>query len=165
MPPIRHWPSGHIVATRANTKEETMARKIFVNLPVKNLDKSMAFFKKLGFEFNPQFTDENAACMIIAEDSAYAMLLAEPFFKTFTPKSIADASKTTEVLTALSQDSRAEVDRLMDVAVQSGGSELRAAQDLGFMYNRAFNDPDGHIWEIFWMDPAQIPSDPAQKPA
>lgn len=134
-----------------------MPRQIFVNFPVKNLNRSMDFFKKLGFEFNPQFTNEQAACMIIEKDSSYAMLLMEPFFKTFTEKSIADTTKTTEVMTALSVDSRAEVDRLMTIALDAGGSEKRAVMDLGFMYNRAFNDPDGHIWELFHMDMTKLP--------
>lgn len=134
-----------------------MPKQIFVNFPVKNLERSMNFFRKLGFEFNPQFTNQDAACMIIEKDSSYAMLLMEPFFKTFTEKTIADATKTTEVMTALSVDSRAEVDRLMTIALEAGGSEKRAAIDMGFMYNRAFNDPDGHIWELFHMDMSKLP--------
>ena len=134
-----------------------MPKQIFVNFPIKNLERSMNFFKKLGFEFNPQFTNESAACMIIEKDSSYAMLLMEPFFKTFTEKTIADATKTTEVITALSVDNRAEVDRLMTIALEAGGSEERAAIDMGFMYNRAFNDPDGHIWELFHMNMDAMP--------
>lgn len=132
-----------------------MPRKIFVNLPVKDLDKSTDFFKKLGFTFNAQFTDETAACMVISED-IYAMLLTEPKFKIFTPKEIADTSKTTEVLTCLTADSREEVDRLAEAALAAGGREPRPAQDYGFMYGRSFEDLDGHIWELAWMDPAQI---------
>ncbi len=134
-----------------------MPKQIFVNFPVKNLERSMSFFRKLGFEFNPQFTNKDAACMIVEKDSSYAMLLTEPFFKTFTEKTIADTSKTTEVLTALSVESRAEVDRLLKIAIDAGGSETRAAIDLGFMYNRAFDDPDGHTWELFHMDMTKLP--------
>jgi uncharacterized protein len=129
--------------------------KIFVNLPVRDLGRSIAFFKALGFSFNPQFTDETATCMVIGED-IYAMLLTHEKFATFTPKAIADATKVTEVLTALSVESRAEVDRLVDAALAAGGSEARAPMDHGFMVDRAFNDLDGHIWEIFWMDPAHV---------
>jgi hypothetical protein len=132
-----------------------MATKIFVNLPVKQLDRSIAFFRQLGFSFNPQFTDETAACMVITAD-IYAMLLTHPKFAEFTSKPIADATATTEVLTALSVDSRAEVDRIADAALRAGGTEARAPMDYGFMFGRSFNDPDGHIWEIIWMDPAQV---------
>jgi len=133
-----------------------MARKIFVNLPVKDLDRTVSFFKELGFEFNPQFTDEKAACMIISEES-YIMLLVEPFFKTFTGKEIADTSKTTEVITCLSADSKTEVDKLADKALASGGRPFREPKDHGFMYERSFQDPDGHLWEVMWMDVAAIP--------
>ena len=132
-----------------------MATKIFVNLPVKDLDKTKAFFAALGYTFNPQFTNENAASMVISED-IYAMLLVEKFFKTFIKKRIVNAHKSTEVLIALSADSRAAVDDLVNKALAAGGSEPRAAQDHGFMYTRAFEDLDGHIWEIFWMDPSAI---------
>lgn len=133
-----------------------MNTKIFINLPVKDLQKTIAFFTKLGFSFNAQFTNEKATCMIINEE-AYAMLLVEAFFKTFTPKTLADARQSTEVLLAFSTDSREKVDELMNTALEAGGSEVRAAQDLGFMYSRSFNDLDGHIWEIFWMDPNAVP--------
>jgi uncharacterized protein len=132
-----------------------MPTKIFVNLPVKDLDRSMEFFKKLGFSFNPQFTDETAACMVISDD-IYAMLLTHKKFGEFTKKTIADATKTTEVLIALSRESRAEVDSLADAALAAGGKAARAPKDHGFMYERAVEDPDGHIWEIFWMDPSAI---------
>jgi uncharacterized protein len=135
--------------------EEAMSTKIFVNLAVKDLDRSKAFFKQLGFTFNPQFTDEAAACMVITDD-IYAMLLTYPKFKEFTKKDIADAHKTTEVLTCLSFDSKDEVNELVDKAVAAGGTEAREPQDYGFMYGRSFNDPDGHIWEIIWMDPSHI---------
>lgn len=132
-----------------------MATSMFVNLPVKRLDKSMAFFQALGFRFNPQFTDETAACMVIG-DNIYSMLLTEAKFKEFTRKAIADATRTTEVLTALSMDSKDEVHRIVDAALQAGATEARDPIDLGFMFVRSFNDLDGHIWEIFWMDPAHV---------
>lgn len=133
-----------------------MNTKIFINLPVKDLQKTIAYFTKLGFSFNAQFTNEKATCMIINEE-AYAMLLVEEFFKTFTPKTLADARQSTEVLLAFSTDSREKVDEMMSTALEAGGSEVRATQDLGFMYSRSFNDLDGHIWEIFWMDPNAVP--------
>jgi predicted lactoylglutathione lyase len=132
-----------------------MATKIFVNLPVKDLNRSIAFFTKLKYTFNPQFTDENATCMIISED-IYAMLLVEKFFKTFTPKTIPDAGKSTEVILALSADSRQDVDEMIARVLGAGGKESREIQDLGFMYSRGFEDPDGHLWEIFYMDPNTI---------
>lgn len=132
-----------------------MPTKIFVNLPVKDLERSKAFFTKLGYSFNPQFTDDNAACMVIGED-IYTMLLTEPFFKTFTKKDIADASKTTEVLVALSADSRGKVDEMLGKALAAGAREARASQEYDFMYGRSFEDLDGHIWEVFWMDPSAI---------
>ena len=132
-----------------------MARKIFVNLPVKDLDRSMTFFKALGFTFNAQFTDETAACMVISDD-IFAMLLTHDKFKQFTPKAIADTSKTSEVLTALSAESKDEVNKMVDAALKAGGQKLRDPQDYGFMYERSFQDLDGHIWEIMWMDPAAV---------
>jgi len=129
-----------------------MARKIFVNLAVKHLDQSIEFFTKLGFTFNPQFTDETAACMVISDDG-YVMLLTEAKFKEFTRKKIADASTTTEVLTCLSADSKDEVDHIVDAALAAGATEARAPMDYGLMFGRSFNDLDGHIWEIIWMDP------------
>jgi uncharacterized protein len=132
-----------------------MATNIFVNLPVKDLDKTKEFFAALGYTFNPQFTDANAACMIISEN-IFAMLLVEPFFKGFTEKEIVDAHKSTEVLLALSVDSRAGVDDMVNKAAAAGGTEPRAAQDHGFMYTRSFNDLDGHIWEILWMNPEHV---------
>lgn len=132
-----------------------MATKIFVNLPIKDLNKSMDFFSKLGYSFNPQFTDEKAACMVISED-IFVMLLTEPFFQTFTQKSICDATKSTEVITCLSADSKDEVDSLVQKAVAAGGSTYSDAQDHGFMYQHAFADPDGHQWELVWMDPSAV---------
>jgi len=131
-----------------------MNRKIFVNLPVKDLDKSKAFFAKLGFTFNPQFTDDTAACMVISED-IFSMLLTHDKFRQFTDREIA-GPKMIEVMTALSADSRDEVNKLTDAAVAAGATEKRPAQDYGFMFMRSFEDLDGHVWEIVWMDPAQI---------
>lgn len=128
-----------------------MSRKIFVNLPVKDLKRSMAFFEQLGFTFNPQFTDDTAACMVITDD-IYSMLLTHAKFKMFTKKDIVDTTKSTEVLTALSCESRAEVDDLLAKALKAGAIESGPLQDYGFMYGRSFDDPDGHTWEIFWMD-------------
>lgn len=132
-----------------------MISKIFVNLAVKDLEKSMAFFKAIGFTFNPQFTDKTAACMAISED-IYAMLLTHEKIKQFTKKEIADAHKTTEVLTALAVESKAKVHELTDKAIAAGATEPRPPQDYGFMFGRSFEDPDGHIWELFWMDPAHV---------
>jgi uncharacterized protein len=132
-----------------------MGMKIFVNLPVKSLDTTVEFFGALGFTFNKQFTDENATCMVISDD-IYAMLLVEPFFEGFSKKPIADTSKVTEVLLALSVDSRAEVDELVDKALAAGGGYRNDPQDQGFMYSRSFNDPDGHGWEILFMEPSHI---------
>ncbi len=126
---------------------------IFVNLPVKDLQASIRFFNALGFEFNPDFTDENAGCLVIG-DNIFAMLLMEPFFQSFTTKAIADTSKTTEVMVAISADSRAQVDELADKALASGGSVAGDPQDHGFMYSRSFQDPDGHIWEVVYMEQA-----------
>jgi predicted lactoylglutathione lyase len=132
-----------------------MAAKIFVNLPVKDLYKTRAFFTQLGYSFNPQFTDDKAACMVISDD-IYAMLLVEDFFKTFTTKEIVDAKKSVECLICLSADSRQAVDELISKAIAAGGSTYNNPQDHGFMYQHGFQDPDGHIWEIIWMDPATI---------
>jgi predicted lactoylglutathione lyase len=135
-----------------------MATKIFVNLPVKDLDKTKNFFSKLGYAFNSQFTDDKAACLVISED-IYAMLLTEPFFKGFIPnKEISDTTKTKEVLIALSTDSKKQVDELIDKAIAAGGKQFREPEDHGFMYSRRFEDLDGHVWEVLWMDPANIQS-------
>jgi uncharacterized protein len=135
-----------------------MTTKIFVNLPVKDLDKSMAFFKAVGFKNNPKFTDKTAACMIVTDD-INVMLLTHPKFKESSKKrTIADAYKTAEVLTCLSVDSRGKVDELVDQAVAAGGSETKADEENKYegMYLRSFDDLDGHIWEIMWMDPNGI---------
>lgn len=132
-----------------------MATKIFVNLPVKDLKKSMAFFEAVGFKNNPQFTDDTAACMVISED-IYLMILTEPKFKSFTPRPISDATKLTEVIIALSSDSREAVDDTVARAKSAGGSTYAEPKDHGFMYQHGFQDPDGHIFEVFWMDPKVI---------
>jgi predicted lactoylglutathione lyase len=134
---------------------EKKDRKIFVNLPVKDLDKSKEFFGKLGYTFNPQFTDENATCMVISE-SIYSMLLVEKFFQTFTPKKIADAKSTAEVAIALNCPSRAAVDEIVNKALAAGGKKFNEPQDHGFMYQWGFEDLDGHVWEYLWMDPAFV---------
>ena len=128
-----------------------MATKIFVNLPVKDLGKSIDFFKKLGFSFNAEFTDETAACMVVADD-INVMLLTHEKFKVFTPKEICVATRSTEVLVSLSCESRANVDELVRKAVDAGGSTYNDPQDHGFMYGHGFQDPDGHIWELFYME-------------
>ena len=126
-------------------------RQIFVNLPVKDLERSKKFFGSLGFSFNAEFTDEKAACLVIEKDAIHAMLLTEPFFKTFTPRPVADAKKATEVLVCLSCSSEREVDELVEKASAAGGKAVREAKDHGFMYEHAFEDPDGHIWELIHM--------------
>lgn len=133
-----------------------MARKIFVNLPVRDLERSKAFFNALGFPCNPDFTDANAACIVISED-IYAMVLVEPFFASFTKKPIADAHRSTEVLVCLSCDSREEVDAMVAKARAAGGAVPNAPQDHGFMYAHGFEDPDGHVWELAWMQPGAVP--------
>jgi predicted lactoylglutathione lyase len=132
-----------------------MSTKIFVNVPVKDLDKSKQFFTAIGFTINPQFTDDTAACVVISED-IYAMILTHEKFKQFTPKEISDATKTSEVLLALSFDSRDKVNEIADTALKSGGSVANQPQDYGFMFSRSISDPDGHIWEFFWMDPSKV---------
>jgi predicted lactoylglutathione lyase len=132
-----------------------MSREIFVNLPVRDLPKSMEFFSALGFTYNAQFTDDKAACMIIS-DKAYVMLLSEPFFKGFTKNQICDTSTHTEALFALSCESRAEVDSTVRKAIDGGGRPALDPVDHGFMYNWSFYDLDGHHWEVLWMDPKAV---------
>lgn len=128
-----------------------MNQQIYVNLPVKDLERSKAFFGALGFSFNPQFSDQNAACMIVSSD-IYVMLLTEPFFQGFTNKPIADASRSTEVLLCLSCDSRAAVDEMAAKARAAGGALPNPPKDHGFMYQHGFEDPDGHLWELAYME-------------
>jgi uncharacterized protein len=132
-----------------------MSRQIFVNLPVKDLHKTIAFFTHLGFTFNPQFTDDTATCMIISE-SIFAMLLTEAKFQTFIPKAICDATQSTEVLICLSYESRVEVDDLVRKAVVAGGSTYNEPQDHGFIYAHGYQDLDGHIWELIYMQPEAV---------
>lgn len=132
-----------------------MTQMIFVNLPVKDLETSKGFFEKLGWTSNPQFSDDKAVCVVIS-DTIFVMLLTEPRFKDFTEKDIADSTKTTETILALSAESREKVDELADAALAAGGFPAGEAQDMGFMYSRSFQDPDHHVWEVMWMDPAAV---------
>ncbi len=133
-----------------------MASKIFINLAVKDLKKSIDFFTTLGFSFNPQFTDEQATCMIIGEN-IFAMLVTEQRFKDFTKKEICNANKNTEVLLAMDAESKEKVDEMVKNAVDAGGSIYMEPQDHGWMYGHSFADLDGHQWEIFYMDESAIP--------
>ncbi|UUN26798.1 VOC family protein [Streptomyces sp. FIT100] len=132
-----------------------MSQMIFVNLPVKDLDTTKAFWKTLGYSFNEQFSDDRTASLVIS-DTIVAMLLTEPRFKEFTKRDIADPVTANEVLLGLSAESREKVDELVDAALAAGGSPALETQDHGFMYGRSFQDPDGHTWEIVWMDPKVI---------
>ena len=127
-----------------------MHTQIFVNLPIANMERSKAFFSALGYTFNPNFTNEQGAALVLG-DKLYAMLLVRDFFATFTHKSVADARHSTEVLVCLSCDSRAQVDTLVAKALAAGGTVPRQAQDHGFMYAHGFEDLDGHIWELVHM--------------
>lgn len=133
-----------------------MKTEIFLNLPVKDLNRSMVFFTELGFTFNLNFTDDKAACLEIGEN-IFAMLLLEEFFKTFTKKQICNTATTSEILMALSVDSREKVDEIITAVVKAGGTEYMEAKDYGWMYQKAFLDLDGHHWEIFFMDENQAP--------
>lgn len=130
-------------------------KHVFINLPVADLPRSMAFFEAIGFKFNPQFTGETAACMVI-HDNIFAMLLTHEHFRMFTKKPIADATQVTEVLVALSAENREEVDRLVEAALANGATTYSEPADHGFMYQWAFADLDGHQWEVAWMDPAFV---------
>jgi uncharacterized protein len=136
-----------------------MTIKIFVNLAVKDLKRSMEFFRKLGFTFNPKFTDDKAACMIINEDG-YVMLLVESFFNTFIKKKLVDAQNNTEVLVSLSTESKEKVDELFTQAISLGATRARDPQDFGFMFSKSFCDLDGHTWEIVWMDMEAVENGP-----
>ena len=129
-----------------------MAKQIWVNLPVRDLKRSVAFFSKLGYAFDPRFTDENATCMIVGDD-IFVMLLVEKFFQTFTHKPVSDATKSTEVLLALSCESREAVDDMVRKAVAGGATTPMQPQDHGFMYQHGYQDLDGHMWELMHMDP------------
>jgi len=132
-----------------------MPSNIFVNLPVRNLARSMAFFRALGYDFNPQFTDANAACLVI-DERIYAMLLTEPFFAGFIETPVAQAGTATEVLIALSVDSADAVRLMVERALAAGAAPLKDLVDRGFMVEWGFRDPDGHAWQYLWMDPAHI---------
>ncbi|WP_347158306.1 VOC family protein [Pontibacter chitinilyticus] len=134
-----------------------MVKQIFLNLPVQDLEQSKSFFTALGFSINEQFSDSTAACIVVS-DTIYVMLLTHEKFKQFTPKDISDATRTTELLASLSVETRDEVNTIADAAIAAGGTEVRLPQDHGFMYGRAFNDLDGHIWEVFWMNMDALPS-------
>lgn len=129
-----------------------MTTSIFVNLPTSDLERSKAFFAGLGWQINPNFTDENAACVVI-DENIYLMVLTRDFFATFTDKPIVDPGTATQIQVALSRDSREEVDALVEKAIAAGGREHREAQDYGFMYSRDFEDPDGNNFGALWMDP------------
>ncbi|MCC7124402.1 MAG: VOC family protein [Acidobacteria bacterium] len=131
------------------------SRMVFINLPVRDLERTKAFFTALGFAYNPQFTDANAACMVL-NDQAFVMLLAEPFFKGFTKRQICDTSTHTEVLVAVSCTSRDDVDEMVRKAIAAGGAPAMPPVDHGFMYGSSFYDVDGHHWEVTWMDPKAI---------
>lgn len=133
-----------------------MSTKIFVNLPVKDLNKSVEFFTWLGFTFDPRFTDQNGTCMILS-DEAYVMLLMEEHFKSFTHKAIPDTVQSSEAILSLGVESREKVDQLMENVFKAGGKEAREAMDYGWMYGRAFQDLDGHLWEAFYIDLETMP--------
>ncbi len=141
-----------------------MSRKIFVNLAVQDLARSVDFFTKLGFSFDPRMTDETATCMIVSEE-AFVMLLTEAKFKEFTTKELVDTATQNEAILALSADSREAVDELAETALREGGSFANDPLEYGFMYGRSFNDPDGHLWEVFWMDPSALEQSPAEASA
>ena len=135
-----------------------MTTRIFVNLPVRDLPASMAFFNALGYATNPTFTNDDAACIVVS-DTIQVMLLVQPFFQGFTRKALCDARTHTEVILCLSADSRAAVDGMVDKALAAGGSEPMEAKDYGFMYQRSFQDLDGHLWEVVHMEEGTVPSD------
>ena len=141
-----------------------MARMLFVNLPVKDLDASVDYFTKLGFTFDARFTDDTATAMVVNEQ-ATVMLLTESKFADFTTKKPVDATAQTETIVAVSADSREDVDGFADKALELGGSPANEPMDFGFMYGRSFNDLDGHLWEIVWMDPAALEQSPAEATA
>ena len=134
-----------------------MPKQIFVNLPVRDLQKATAFYTAIGAEKNPQFSDDTASCMVLS-DTIFVMLLTHPKWASFTRKPIVDAKRESEVMLALSSDSRTAVDQITDAAGANGGkADVNPKQDLGFMYGRSFEDVDGHIWETIYMDMSQFP--------
>jgi predicted lactoylglutathione lyase len=135
-----------------------MPKMIFVNLPVTDLARSTRFYETVGGTKNPQFSDDTASCIVFS-DTIFAMLLTHDKFSHFTARPIANAHETCQVMLAVSADSRADVDAMVGQAASAGGkADPNAVQDHGFMYGRSFEDPDGHIWEVFWMDPAAVQS-------
>ncbi len=138
-----------------------MIKNIFVNLPVKDLEATKAFWTKLGFTFNAQFTDENAAALVLG-DNIFAMLLLPEFFKKFTKKEVVDAMKATEAINAIGVGSKEEVDSIAEKALAAGGSQTRPTDDYGWMYSRSFEDLDGHQWEVVYIDEANIPANPGE---
>ena len=144
------------------------SRLIFVNLPVADVARSIEFFGALGFDFDPKFTDDSCACMVVNEGASYVMLLDQVRFADFTTTPTADAHTSTEAIICLSADDRDGVDRFADAALRSGGSAAREPMDHGFMYGRSFNDPDGHLWEVMWMSAEAVeqgPADMVEQPA
>ncbi|MDQ3778766.1 MAG: VOC family protein [Actinomycetota bacterium] len=139
----------------------TTTRKLFVNLAVEDLDRAVEFFTKLGFSFDPRFTDDTGTCMVVS-DEAFVMLLTRERFKDFTKKELADPTAQTEAIVALSAGSREQVDELADRALELGGAPANDPLDMDFMYGRSFHDPDGHLWELIWMDPAALEQPPGQ---
>lgn len=131
---------------------------IYINLPIKNLENTRQFWTKLGFGFNPQFTDDKALCLVLNDGSIYAMLITHEFFSTFTNRPIADGS-TTQVLLAIDVGSRARVDEVMKIALENGATHYLEPEDMGWMYADRFADPDGHQWEIMWADESLIPKE------
>jgi predicted lactoylglutathione lyase len=136
-----------------------MGKKIFINLPVRDLEKTARFFEQIGYGFNPQFSDDKAKCMIISED-IYVMFLIEPFFRSFTGKEISDTSRTCDSILSLTVESPAAVDDLIKKCIEAGGKDISKPQQADFMYLKTFEDPDGHHWEIFHMDMAKVPTEP-----
>lgn len=134
-----------------------MSTKIFLNLPVKDLNRSIEFFTKLGFSFNPQFTNEKGTCLIIGEN-INVMFLVEEFYKTFTNKQVCDANTTSEVIIAISVETREKVDEIIENVINAGGAEYMDTKDYGWKYQKMFLDRDGHHWEVFFMDESQIPT-------
>ncbi len=152
----RHCVESNDYQNNLNNKKQIMAKQIFINLPVSDLKKSIDFFKKLGFTFNMQFTDDKAACLVLGEN-IYSMLLTKPMFATFTKKPVSDAKQTTEVLIAIDVETKKEVNEMVEKAVSAGGKTYMDAQDHGWMYLKSFEDLDGHQWEIMYSDMSKLP--------
>ena len=154
------------MSSEAQPRQRDMSnpRIIFTNIAVSDLNRSKTFFEALGFEFNPAFTNDDAACMVVS-DRAFVMLHTPGSFGRFALRPIADSTATTEVIVAVSADSRTHVDELGDKALAAGGTAARDPEDYGFMYQRTFHDPDGHLWEVAWMDPAAIAAGPPESAA